>query len=560
MLTLPNKHRYILLLFILLPQSYSHAQNSIERSSNPNYERLYPTISNEVKESEKVDSVLKIIDLTKKTLYQAYKNLDCKKVYINSLQLGKYYQKQYRYDLATEVYFQALKICDSIGTRTEVAWLKHEIGSLYLETRNLNLAYEYLNASLDLKKELDNKKSLAITLNGLALTYWQMGDLNTALSYLFRTLDLEHESENTTGIARTYNNIGIVYHEMNRFEEALSYLNRSLEYKTGSDDNWSIAETLNNIGETYISLGQYDKALSVLTKAQKISSQINELVLLADNYRYLSRLYKHTGNYKEALKYKEHFVAIEDSIFDNRQMGIINELKTSFEVEKRESQLQLHKSRIELLEEKENSSRMKNYMLAISIFALSIIAVTIINRQRRINSRNEKIVEKDIKIQKTQALLVEQERRENQRLEHELELKNKFLVDFALFIGMKNELIYEVKEKIKRIAKEEGASDSLRPIVQQLNQSLRQNKELIEFQKNVEKVNTSFIQKLIEAYPDISENEKQLAIFLRLNISSKEIADFRAVSLKAIEMSRYRLRKKLQLGKDESLRKYIQSI
>ncbi|NJO88450.1 MAG: sigma-70 family RNA polymerase sigma factor [Chloroflexia bacterium] len=134
------------------------------------------------------------------------------------------------------------------------------------------------------------------------------------------------------------------------------------------------------------------------------------------------------------------------------------------------------------------------------------------------------------------------------------------MIDFALYIGMKNELLVKVKDEIKKLIRRNKENQELRPIVHQLNNSLRHNTELVEFTENVEKVNIDFINKLTEKYPDITENEKQLAIFLRLNFSSKEIADFRAVSIKAVEMSRYRLRKKFELDKNDSLRQFIQSL
>lgn len=533
------------------------AQNETQEATSNNSMDFQ---SNQSLLSTDLDSIIRQIEVLKQACRIAEEQQDYDKLLKAYLNLGDYYQKQYRYELAIELFFDALVLCDSLDNMQDRARVQHEIGSVYLEIRNLDLAHEYLSKSLELKRTIDNKKDLAITLNSIALTYWLQGKLDTALNYLFQTLQIEQNFSNNDGISRCYNNIGIVYHEKGQYPEALSFLKRALEIKRGTNDYWAIAETLNNIGEAYISQKNYKEAIEVLKEAQSISKELNALVLLSDNYRYFSRLYKRTNNYKEALKYHELFTALEDSLFSRDKFAIISELKSSFEIEKKENALQLQGKKIELLEERKKIDRLQKVIMAAFVAFFLIIGAIIYNRQKKINFRNKQLLEKDKQIQKAQALLVENERQENERLGHELEQKNKFLTDFALFIGMKNDLLFQVKNKLKSLARRNNEYNELRPIVQQLNQSLRHNTELVGFQENVEKVNIDFIQALIEKYPDITENEKQLAIFLRLNISSKEIADFRAVSLKAIEMSRYRLRKKLNLGKNDSLRKYIQSI
>lgn len=522
-------------------------------------------VSNDIQASDSafnqnIDSILYQTNIYKEAYSRAKRANDFKNIIQSLVDLGAYYQEQFRYEVAMESYFGALEICDSLNLLYEKARVQHEIGSLYLEIRNLELAHEYLSYSLEGKKQHDIQKSVASTLNSLALTIWLQGKLDTALHYLFETLELEQQIDNLDGIARCYNNIGIVYHEMKKYDEALLYLNKSLEIKINTSDKWSIAETLNNIGENYISQGKYNDAIEVLTEAQSLAKEINALVLLSDNYRYFSRLYKRTQNFEKALNYRELFIALEDSLFNKDKLAIINELRSSFEIEKRENAIQLHRNRIELLEKKEKISRLQKFILIGFVGSILIIGVIYYNRQKKINERNRQLLEKDKQIQSAQAKLVENERKEKERLSEELHQKNKFLTDFALYIGMKNELLFSVKDKLKKLARKNRENTELRPIVYQLNQSLRHNNELIDFQENVEKVNVEFIQNLIKRYPDITENEKQLAIFLRLNISSKEIADFRAVSIKAVEMSRYRLRKKLNLGKNDSLSEFIQSI
>jgi len=73
----------------------------------------------------------------------------------------------------------------------------------------------------------------------------------------------------------------------------------------------------------------------------------------------------------------------------------------------------------------------------------------------------------------------------------------------------------------------------------------------------VRSVHEEFLKRLKENYPDLSPRELKLCAYLRLNISSKEIANLMDISVRGVEISRYRLRKKLQLEHDRNLTEFI---
>ncbi len=476
------------------------------------------------------------------------------------LNMGNVYTRQYKYELAMQTYLKALNISDSIqnpGCRANVIY---EIGSIYLEMRNIESARHYFTEALTINRKLKDKKSVAHTLSSIALTYWLKGNLEKAHDFLFESLKMEQSINNKPGISRCYNNIGIVYHEKKQDDNALKYLQMALELSRQSNNLWSIAEALNNMGEAYISKQDYDKAKINLFEAQKIAKNINALVLLSDNYRYLSRMSKNLNNYKDAFEYYTAFSDLEDSLFNKNKYTIISELQASFEIEKKEQSIQLQKKQIEVLEGNKKIDRLQKTILVGVLFFILAIGMVFFNRQKKINHRNKLLLEKDQEIQAAQVLLMENERAEKERLALELLHKNKFLIDFGLYIAMKNNFLIYLKDELKKLARRNIENQELKDLFYQLSQNLRQNSELIGLQENVEKVNSDFLQKLYERFPDITENEKHLLVFLRLNFSSKEISNIKAISIKAVEMSRYRLRKKFNLDSNESLTQFIHRI
>ena len=476
------------------------------------------------------------------------------------LNLGIAYNHQYRYNKAMESFLKAKSIADSIGSSELSSSFFHNMGQLYLDMRNTQLARDYYLRALNVRKTDENPRYLAETLNGLALVSWLSGKLDTALVYLQQTLKIAEALKNAEGVSKAYNNIGIVYHEKKKDATALSYLFKALAITEPRHDKWLSAEICNNIGEASISMGNYNQAEFYLTKARNYAEPIKASLLIADNFRYMARLYSATGKFGMAYAYLEKFHALDDSIFNRNNYTIISELTSVFELEKKEQSILLQKQQIELLKQKKTNDKLLSVILAVVLLFMLLITWLIINRQKRINARNKLLLLKDEQLLAAQELLVEKEKEEKKRLIQELDNKNRFLIDFALYIGMKNEFLLNLREQLKKLLNRQGASPEIRDVIFQLNQNLRHNKEVVDLQKNVEKVNFEFIQKLVERFPNLNENEKHLVFLLRLKFTSKEIADIRAVSVKAVEISRYRLKKKMNIDDNDSLVAFIQKI
>jgi DNA-binding CsgD family transcriptional regulator len=83
------------------------------------------------------------------------------------------------------------------------------------------------------------------------------------------------------------------------------------------------------------------------------------------------------------------------------------------------------------------------------------------------------------------------------------------------------------------------------------------DKEWDNFAKHFDKVHSDFVVELKEKHPTITPNELKLSAYLRMNLSTKEIAQLMNISTRGVEISRYRLRKKLQLSTDTSLFDYL---
>ena len=136
-------------------------------------------------------------------------------------------------------------------------------------------------------------------------------------------------------------------------------------------------------------------------------------------------------------------------------------------------------------------------------------------------------------------------------------------VNMALSIIQKNEMLEKIRRKITKYSSQYEFQSCSRELIELdllVFETLQLDKDRDTLKTFIEKSNRDFYSKLNSKFPNLSNNEQRLCTLLRLNLSSKEIANIQNITEKSVEMNRYRLRKKIQIPSSESLTKYIKSI
>ncbi|MFU8842804.1 MAG: triple tyrosine motif-containing protein [Bacteroidales bacterium] len=170
-------------------------------------------------------------------------------------------------------------------------------------------------------------------------------------------------------------------------------------------------------------------------------------------------------------------------------------------------------------------------------------------------------VERERQLQ-IESLLAEQEliRLRNEKLRSEKIQKDKELANTTMQIIQKSKSLAGIKHDLRKLFRELGkhpAVYQLSSIIRKIDRNMDTEKQWEVFEKHFESVHEEFLKRLKENYPDLSPRELKLCAYLRLNISSKEIATLMNISVRGVEISRYRLRKKLKLDHDINLTDFI---
>jgi DNA-binding CsgD family transcriptional regulator len=147
----------------------------------------------------------------------------------------------------------------------------------------------------------------------------------------------------------------------------------------------------------------------------------------------------------------------------------------------------------------------------------------------------------------------------NEKLESEIHSKNSELASTTFNLIQKGEMLVKVKEQFVRMKKDseiDKESDDYKKILKMLGED-KMKKNWEQFAVHFDKVHSDFLVSLKAVYPNLTPTELKLCAYLRLNLSSKEIAQITNITIKSVELSRYRLRKKLQIPPEENLFNFL---
>lgn len=206
------------------------------------------------------------------------------------------------------------------------------------------------------------------------------------------------------------------------------------------------------------------------------------------------------------------------------------------------------------------------------LYAL-ILAAIVLSMIRYVRYRTEKTKREEEEQQKRRfqerervlqnnALRAEKEviRVRNEKLRTEMKQKDKELANSTMQMIQKGKLLTKIKRDLNKLSsefKDDLITNQINQIVRRVDRELDSEQQWEVFEKHFESVHEEFLKRLKAAYPDLTPREMKLCAYLRLNISSKEIATLMNISTRGVEISRYRLRKKLQLSHDTNLTDFI---
>jgi DNA-binding CsgD family transcriptional regulator len=148
----------------------------------------------------------------------------------------------------------------------------------------------------------------------------------------------------------------------------------------------------------------------------------------------------------------------------------------------------------------------------------------------------------------------------NEKLKAEISSKNQELATSTMHLINKNEFINSMKHTLSAIikrSKNQEVKNEIKKIITNIDKNIQQDEDWEHFAIHFDQVHGDFLNHLKQAHPNLSPQEMKLSAYLRMNLSTKEIAQLLNISVRGVEIARYRLRKKLELDRAINLQEYI---
>lgn len=161
------------------------------------------------------------------------------------------------------------------------------------------------------------------------------------------------------------------------------------------------------------------------------------------------------------------------------------------------------------------------------------------------------------KLAKSQAALTQVK---NETLQNQIEFKNKELVSATMHLVQKGELISKISQKLDQIAKNAKDAQTIKDIkqvIRLLHHDQILDEDWQQFTSHFDQVHSDFLKRLGKQFPNLTPKDYRLCAYLRMNLSTKEIALMMNISVRGVEVSRYRLRKKMELESRVNLTEYM---
>lgn len=438
------------------------------------------------------------------------------------------------------------------------AMLFNNIANIHLKQSDYNQALSFYIKAIDINTKLKAEKELFNNYNNMAEVEMARNNLNKALEYAFlaqQQTDLEKDPYNYYFIQC---NISQIYLLQNKPDIAMAYVSDALAYmqKSGHDMDYGYGCLL----AANLCKKKNDKARQwhYLSEAERVCERLNNQTLKVKVYHHLSDYYHDNGATEKAYRYLKKSYALNDSIRILDDAKRLADMELVYEMDKVVQENSLLRKENELKDANIKRQRLIFILIGIIVVMVSALIVYRFQTQRKRRLEEQRIAEQREELNRKELEIL---RKREDSLKNELEIKNRELTSKVLKLVRNNEFIIHLTEELKQLLlelnpRESAKKEHIREMMAHLRSQSNDNSDT-EFKYYFEQVYSSFYDNLLRQYPQLTSKDLRICAFLRLGLSTKEIAIITFREIRSVESSRNRLRKKMNIPAEADLTEFF---
>jgi len=404
-------------------------------------------------------------------------------------------------------------------------------------------------------QQLSEKKPLEVggAYYNIANSFYNEEEFDSSYYYFQKALDIWKSINYKRGEGILYSSLAESFSKQKKHDRAIDYLLKSESILLDAGDKRRLKDAYLKIADNYLLLNNVQQAKTYIEKAEAQGLEHSPFTFFHELDRLKAKMYEQFGDYKNAYKHQVEFLKRADTIVKQESENRVLESDRRLEFLRKTKDLEVQAISVKALEqEKQLLEAKQNLYLIIFGFIILVAGLFFFYLNKR---KRYEIEIQEISLNKSKEL--------NTQLQKEIEFRRKKLSSYALQLIDKNQKLDDVKKDIEALRKsssEKKVVDDLFNLEKSVDKAINTEQSWEEFKLYFEEVHTGFFSKIKSIHSGISSRELRLSALLRLNLSTKEIANLLNLPTKTIEVARYRLRKKLELKQEDNLVEYIMSI
>ena len=461
---------------------------------------------------------------------------------------ARIYGHQARYKDSYDKLWKALFLTDEAKLKKMKANVYLDIGYYYSYYKRKEKAIEYFDLALAINRELVAKKLLnqaflADNYYAYSSTFRGLNELELAKIYLDSTI--QYHSTIVSDINVHYLEIEKAFHltSAEKYDSAIITFQKTLPWIKEKDPGYQVL-AYTYMGDAYREKGDFNQSEKCYKTAVECSINFNSHLDFSPLvYERLAELYYWKGDLKTAYQSLRTVKKLDEKFFDSRSTNNrpLLEIQDAFRLEKEKQKKLLQEQKLAQFEHEEKVLFLQRTILMISLIFIILIGVIYFNHVRSKHKAEKQLIKKkqELEIQKANEIV---------------ELKNKELSASTLKLIEKDEFISTLKEKLSKKSSDVDLQE-IKRVVHIMSAGNEDNWK--EFEASFIQVNKNFYQHLKAKFPNLTQGDLKLCALIKLNFSSKDMARLMGISVESVHTTRYRLRKKLSLVRNENLTEFI---
>ena len=321
-------------------------------------------------------------------------------LYSGFLRKGGAYRDLGEYKKALACYFDAAKIAIENKSNRDIGLINITIADVYSEMGNHNNAIYYYQKAIDIQRKQNDSIDLATALYNTGDEYVNIKKYDSALIYFNESSFIFKKKNDLMGIAYNLGSIGMIHAEKGNYNLAKQNISQGIKILEDLTIYLPISEFLGYMSDIYENQDDIKTALSYSHKSLEMAQKYRLKKQIGDASLKLSQLYDIDGNVSESFKYYKNYIAYRDSINNIQSIQQMADMRTDFEVKKKQDEIVFLEKEAEINELKDKRNKNMTYASVIVTVFFIFLALGIIRRYVFIKKTNQIIQEETYKSEK----------------------------------------------------------------------------------------------------------------------------------------------------------------